>query len=117
MSIFPISQCQPPGRSARRQSSMCRPAKRVQHDVHSLAPGRRHQVVVPVVAVRIEGAPHPHRQELLTLACAAGRRVDLGAHVPGEGDRGLPDPAHRGVYQDPLALHGDGPGESGSSTP
>jgi len=95
----------PAARAERTQTKFdMPPGQGVQHDVHTLAARRRHQVVVPGVAVRIERPSRAHRQELLTLVGVAGRRIDLGANVPGERDRGLPDAPHGGVDQDALAF-------------
>ena len=78
--------------------------ERVQHDVDAFASRGLHQVIVPVVAVRIERPAHAHLEQLLALAPVAGGRVDLRPDVVRQRDRRLSDAAHRGVDEDPLPL-------------
>ena len=79
--------------------------KRIQDNVNTFARGSRHEPVMPIETVGIECGAYAQRQQLLALALAAGRRVDLGPYMLGQGDGGLPDAAHRGVDQHSLPLH------------
>ena len=78
------------------------PGERVQHHVDAFAPGRRHQPVVPVEAVRIERGPYPQLQQPFPPGLAAGGGVDLRSRMPGQSDGRLPDAAHGGVDQNAL---------------
>ena len=76
----------------------------VQHDIHALSVGRRHQFVVPVETVRIKGCPHTKRPQLRALFLGSGSGVDLRPHMLGQSDGGLPHSPHCRMDQDPRPL-------------
>ena len=76
----------------------------VQHDIDPFAAGTRHQVVVPVVAVRIKHVPHPHGTQFCPFLLVARSRVNLRPHVLGQGDGGQPHTTQGRVDEHPLAL-------------
>ncbi len=79
------------------------PGQRVQHHVDARAAGRGHQLVVPVIAVRIERGGRAELEQPLPFGGGPRGRVDDRARAPGQGDRRLADAAHRRVDEHPLA--------------